>query len=130
MIDDDLGWKLAPSKTSTHHSRYFDTEYTTNSFGFRDKPRSTTKAAGSYRILLYGDSFIFGWGVNAGLRFADLIEARTPGLEMWNRAVPGWGLDQQIVLYQNEGETLPADEVIFFAGSGTLYRTRTAYVYS
>jgi hypothetical protein len=74
ILDDELGWKLAPSKTTTHHSLYFDTRYTTNSFGFRDKPRSTAKSDDAYRILLYGDSLIFGWGLNDGERFSDLIE--------------------------------------------------------
>jgi hypothetical protein len=89
ILDDELGWKLAPSKATTHHSRYFDTRYTTNSFGFRDKPRSTAKSDDAYRILLYGDSLIFGWGLNDGERFSDLIENERAGLEIWNLGVPG-----------------------------------------
>jgi hypothetical protein len=80
--------------------------------------------------VLYGDSSIFGWGVNAGERFSDLLEAATPGLEIWNHAVPGWGLDQEIVLYEKEGEALPADEVIFFVDGSTLSRIHFAYLYS
>ena len=130
VIDDELGWKLATSKTSTHHTRYFDATYTSNASGFRDKPRSVTKIAGNYRALLYGDSLIFGWGLNTGERFSDLWEVETPNLEMWNHGVPGWGLDQEILLYEKEGDKLFADEAIFFVGASTLSRIHTGYIYS
>ncbi|MGB6706278.1 MAG: SGNH/GDSL hydrolase family protein [Pseudolabrys sp.] len=130
ILDDELGWKLAPSKTTTHHCLYFDTGYTTNSFGFRDKPRSTAKSDDAYRILLYGDSLIFGWGLNDGERFSDLIENERAGLEIWNLGVPGWGLDQEILLNEKEGKLLHADEVIFFVGPSTLSRIHTGYLLS
>ena len=130
VIDDELGWKLAPSKTTKHHTRYFDARYTTNSFGFRDKPRSTVKSDGAYRILLYGDSLIFGWGLNEGERFSDLIENERASLEIWNTGVPGWGLDQEILLNEKEGKLLHADEVMFFVGASTLSRIHTGYLLS
>jgi hypothetical protein len=83
ILDDELGWKLAPSKATTHHSRYFDTRYTTNSFGFRDKPRSTAKSDDAYRIWLYGGSVIFGWGLNDGER---QISLKTRGL-VWKYGI-------------------------------------------
>ena len=130
VVDDELGWKLAPSKTTTHFSRYFDARYTTNAFGFRDKPRSTAKSDDAYRILLYGDSLIFGWGLNDGERFSDLIEKESADLELWNLGVPGWGLDQQILLNEKEGKSLHADDVMFFVGGSTLARIHTGYLFS
>ena len=129
IIDDELGWKLAPSKTAPHHTRYFDARYTTNSFGFRDKTRSTTKSDDTYRILLYGDSLIFGWGLNDGERFSDLIENEKTSLQIWNLGVPGWGLDQEILLYEKVGKLLHADDVMFFVGASTLSRIHTGYIY-
>ncbi len=73
-IDDYLGWKLRAGKSTIHHSRYFDVVYTINSLGFRDKPRNVLKDENVYRILLYGDSQIFGWGVPEDKRFSNLIE--------------------------------------------------------
>jgi len=130
IFDDELGWKLAPSKTTTHLSRYFDTRYTTNSFGFRDKARSIEKSDHAYRILLYGDSLIFGWGLNDGERFSDLLEKEKADLEIWNLGVPGWGLDQEILLNEKEGKLLHADDVMFFVGKSTLARIHTPHIFS
>lgn len=130
VIDDNLGWTLAPSAKSAHTTRYFDVSYTTNSFGFRDKARSIAKRDDNYRVILYGDSLIFGWGVKDSERFSDLIEDEGSGIEIWNQGVPGWGLDQEVVLYEKEGEALNANAAMLFVGASTLSRIHTGYVYS
>src|SRR6185295_12860692 len=45
-------------------------------------------------------------------------------------AIPGWGLDQEVVLYEKEGASLNADAAIFFVGATTLSRIHTDYIYS
>ncbi len=128
-IDEHLGWKLKAEKSGNHHSRYFDVVYTINSFGFRDKPRNVLKDESIYRILLYGDSQIFGWGVPQDRRFPDLIENQKQHLEIWNLAVPGYSLDQEILSYERDGNSLNADEAIFFVSGATLERIRHNYIY-
>jgi hypothetical protein len=128
-IDGYLGWKLKVGKSVTHHSHYFNVVYTINSLGFRDKPRNVPKGKNVYRILLYGDSQIFGWGVPEDKRFSNLIENQTQHLEIWNLAVPGYGLDQGILSYERDGKSLNADEIIFFVSENTLERTRYNYIY-
>jgi hypothetical protein len=71
--DNYLGWRLAKEKSGNHHSKYFDVIYTTNSLGFRDKERIIQKEYDKFKILLYGDSQIFGWGVSAEERFSNLL---------------------------------------------------------
>ncbi|MFC1825069.1 hypothetical protein ACFL9T_20345 [Thermodesulfobacteriota bacterium] len=128
-IDDYLGWKFKEGKNAIHHSRYFEATYRINTLGYRDRPRSLLKEAEIYRILLYGDSQIFGWGIPAQQRFSNLIEAQMPHLEMWNLAVPGYGLDQEVLSYEKQGQLFNADEVIFFVSQATLHRTRCDYIY-
>jgi hypothetical protein len=128
-IDDDLGWKFHPRTSGRHHSRYFNVVYTINSLGFRDKPREIAKHGETHRILLYGDSLIFGWGVLQQERFSDLTESRSHGLEIWNHGVPGYGLDQEILLYEKEGEALKANEAMFFVAGSSLHRLHTGYIY-
>src|SRR5215469_6578824 len=99
MVDDDLGWRLRPGTRARHHTRYFDVEYTTIASGFRDRPRALWPAPATQRIVLYGDSLVFGWGVPEGKRFSDLVEHQGQNLEVWNHAVPGYGLDQEILAY-------------------------------
>jgi hypothetical protein len=113
-IDNYLGWKLQAGKNAIHHSRYFDVVYSINALGYRDKPRNPSKDENIYRILLYGDSQVFGWGVPEDQRFSNVVEDQKQSLEIWNLAVPGYGVDQQILSYEKRGKSFSADEVIFF----------------
>src|SRR4030067_3666544 len=125
--DSYLGWRLAKEKSGDHHSKYFNVNYTTNSFGFRDKERIVKKENDKFRILLYGDSQIFGWGVPAEKRFSNLLEESLSDVEIWNLAVPAYGLDQQILLYQRDA--VDADAAIFFVTEYTLERIKYDYLY-
>jgi hypothetical protein len=128
-IDDYLGWKLSEGKNAIHHSRYFEATYRINALGYRDRPRNLLKDDEIYRILLYGDSQIFGWGIPAEKRFSNLIEAQKPHLEIWNLAVPGYGLDQEVLSYEKQGQLLNANEVTFLVSRDTLHRTHYDYIY-
>lgn len=128
-IDDYLGWKLSEGETAIHHSRYFEATYRINNLGYRDKPRNLLKGSESHRILLYGDSQVFGWGTAAEQRFSNLIEDQVPHLEIWNLAVPGYGIDQEVLSYEKQGQLFNADEVFFFVSRATLDRSRYDYIY-
>lgn len=129
-INNDLGWKLKAGKRAVHHSRDFDVVYKINILGYRDKPRKLSKEENIYRILLYGDSQVFGWGIPESQRFSNLIEDQRSSLEIWNLAVPGYGLDQEILSYEKDGRFLNADEVIFFVSESTLERIHYDYIYN
>jgi hypothetical protein len=128
-IDADLGWRLHPNTTVTHQTRHFTVTYTTNSFGYRDQPRAAGKNPGQARLLLYGDSQVFGWGVAKPQRFSDLLEARQPSLEVWNLAVPGYGFDQEIISYEKQAGSWQADAVVFTLTGTILERIRVGYLY-
>jgi hypothetical protein len=129
-ISDDLGWSLRPSKTARHRTRYFDVEYRINSMGFRDGPHARASVNRPYRIVLYGDSLVFGWGIPAQTRFSNLLEGEGRSLEMWNHAVPGYGLDQEVLLYEKEGRSLDVDEVMLFVSMSTLPRIHSGKIYA
>ena len=119
--DADLGWRLMPGAEGIDHSRYFNVTYSINALGFRDGPRTAVKHPGTDTILLYGDSVIFGWGIPVNERISIGCRATT---EIWNLAVPGYGLDQEILSYRRDGRPLGAEDVIFFVSSATLERLR------
>lgn len=125
--DDYLGWKLAKEKSVNHHSNLFDVNYTTNSFGFRDKKRAVKKKNDKFRILLYGDSETFGWGNPVEKRFSNLLEESLPNTEIWNLSVPAYGLDQEILSYQRDA--VEADAIMFFVSDYTLSRANYDYLY-
>jgi hypothetical protein len=128
-IDGRLGWRQRPNHTVTHRTRYFEVTYATNALGYRDVTRSDQKRPGQTRVLLFGDSQVFGWGVPQGLRFSDLLEARHPELEVWNHGVMGYGLDQQLLEYERWDNGWNPDAVVLFASPATLSRMDTGYVY-
>jgi hypothetical protein len=128
-IDDLLGWKLQPGKRATHRTRSFEVEYEANTHGHRDRPRDPARRTRSRRLLLYGDSQVFGWGVERAQRFSDLLEERLPAFEICNLAVPGYGLDQQVLAYERDGASWVADEVAFFVSPQTLGRVHTGFIY-
>jgi hypothetical protein len=123
-IDEHAGWKLRPGRAGVHRSRYFEVEYRVNHLGFRDPERDPVKRPGARRWLVYGDSQVFGWGLPAGERFTDVLEERLAGTEVWNLAVPGYGLDQQVIAYETWGIPYDADEVVFLVTPSTLSRNR------
>ena len=122
VIDGDLGWRLNPGTRVRHRSRYFDATYSINSFGSRDQDRDTTRAD-ARRILVFGDSQIFGWGVAAEQRATAIAERSLDRTEVWNMAVPGYGLDQEALAYLQRSDVLPAaTDVVFYVGSSTVRR--------
>jgi hypothetical protein len=129
-VDPALGWAFASGTRARHQTRYFDVTYTINDQGFRDGDRVRSKPPGTHRVVLYGDSLVFGWGLHDGERFSDLLERNNPTLEIWNHAIPGYGLDQEILAYQKEGDVVDADEVMLFVGVSTLSRVHAKYIYA
>jgi hypothetical protein len=128
LVDPELGWRLQQNLEVHHQSQYFDVLYRTNPKGFRDEPRTLEESGGQTHLLLYGDSQIFGWGLNPEERFSNLLEARISGLEVWNLGVPGYGLDQQILAY-GAPPTWPADLAMLYISEATLHRLRFSYLF-
>ena len=129
-IDERLGWTLRPGASGLHESRYFRADYRINAFGFRDRARLAAKPAGTRLHPAL-------WRL-AGVRLghsgrAALLEPRrsagAAGVEIWNLAVPGYGLDQEILAYELDGQRFEADEVVLLVSTETLSRLPYDYIY-
>ena len=116
VIDNVVGWKLSPNA----HRRY-DKEtqpyfIAINSKGLRDVEHSYDKPAGVYRIVVIGDSFVFGaGGVEPSKRFADILQASTKNTEVINMGVPAYGTDQEYLYLANEAMRYHPDLVLVCA---------------
>jgi hypothetical protein len=64
----------------------FSTQYVVNSLGVRDNQRSLTAP----EIVVAGDSYAMGWGVQQEESFAELLEQRT-GRRVLNTAIASYG---------------------------------------
>lgn len=91
----------------------YDYTYTNNSLGLRGPEIGQKKGQ---RILLLGDSFTYGIGVNDDQTFAVQLE-RLTGIEVVNAGNGGTGTDYALRFYETIGHTLQSDIVIlcFFA---------------
>lgn len=93
-----------PLFEATLSSAEYETRINTNSEGFRDVEHEVNKPAGVYRILVVGDSFTYGIGVEADETYPKVMERilnerRTDkGLEyeVFNLSAPAIGTLQEI----------------------------------
>jgi hypothetical protein len=74
-FDSELGEIPVPHQKGRQiHPGVYDFTYTNNSLGFRGAREYGPKKPGAFRILLLGDSFTYGIGVNDDQTFAVHLE--------------------------------------------------------
>jgi GDSL-like Lipase/Acylhydrolase family len=91
-----------------------------NSMGLRGREVAARKPDGVRRILVLGDSFVFGVGVNESSAFSSRLEAllnagQPNRYEVVSMGVSGYSTDQEYLLYQELGASLQPDIVILVA---------------
>jgi hypothetical protein len=109
-VNPDFGtWHVSHGRFR-HRRSCFDLVYTSNAFGMRHGPTALTSR--SPRVVVLGDSFVEGWGVDAAARFTDRLAALT-GFEHLNFGVAGdFGPTQALVLYRTLASRFAHDAVI------------------
>ncbi len=86
-----------------------------NSAGIRSaREYVKSKPTGTFRILVFGDSYAAGQFVSNDQRFTELLERRVPNLEVINFGLEGTGTDQQLLIYENVARDYEHDLVILF----------------
>ncbi len=106
-FDPDLGLISVPNHHGTRSfPGIFSYHFTNNSMGLRGSREYSEKPEG-LRILLLGDSFTYGIGVNDDQTFAHITEKNlkdvTPHLEVMNAGVPSTGTDYALRFYTARG---------------------------
>ncbi|MBI4830355.1 MAG: SGNH/GDSL hydrolase family protein [Candidatus Lindowbacteria bacterium] len=80
----------------------FDVRVTQNSRGLRDSEKSLAASPGIRRIVVLGDSFAWGTGVENGEIFSRILQELIPDSETINLGVRGYGTVQQLVRLETE----------------------------
>ena len=117
-FDRYLGWKNKPLAEGSFATPDSKTFVRINSKGLRDQEYEYAKPAGVYRILVLGDSFAWGYGVEQGKNFTDrleeLLNKSVAGnlVEVINAGVSGYGSDQELLLLEREGMKYQPDLVL------------------
>lgn len=88
QYDPLLGWANTPRMEGIFERKNFTTYVKINTDGMRYNHDIGEKK--TFRVAVLGDSFAWGFGVEANQRFTEIIE-KDRGIEMLNFAVPGYG---------------------------------------
>lgn len=116
--DGVLGYVHRPDWATVHQTEDFRVTVHTNALGLRGAPAKATKARGTYRILLIGDSFAFGFGVEDDETFAAVLARSLPPppgykrVEVLNAGVAGWSADQYLLFLETRGFAWRPDLVL------------------
>ena len=117
VYDARLGWRLLPKITKVDPQWSASLPATTNSDGWRDAEFAAEPTPGKTRVVALGDSFTFGYGVDYGDRFTEVLEARRD-VDVLNLGVFAYGTDQELLAYVHHGRPLDPDLVLLTAYLG------------
>jgi len=109
-----LGWAHRPGQSGTLDHPDFSVRVEISAQGLRDREYPLERAPGRRRMLVLGDSFAWGFGVERDRVFDALLEARHPDWEIVNAAVSGYGTDQQLLYFERRGLRFQPDVVVLF----------------
>jgi len=115
--DSLLGWAHQPGQVGIFETPQFRTTVHINQKGLRDSDHLYERTHDTRRILVLGDSFAWGYGVEVAQRFSQLLET-SMGVEVINAGVSGYSTDQELLWFRGEGIKYKPDLVLlFFAGN-------------
>jgi len=108
--------RLKVMKPNTH-MKIYGVEVQTNDLGFRDHRGSVPpKAPGEFRIIVLGDSFTFGPGVDYEHIYTSLLREQLqrghPQVTVINLAVEGYNIIQYAAVLEEVGLSLQPDAVL------------------
>ena len=112
VYDSLLGWRNIPNWRATTRGK----KLSINSRGLRGREITYDKPAGVNRILVLGDSFIWGYGVADEEVLTEVLAERlqkgSGHYEVLNGGVSGWGTDQEYLFLKEEGFRYRPDIVV------------------
>jgi len=114
--DEVLGYVLKRSYQGRHATDEFDVLVRTNALGLRDNLTLVGKLEGTYRVLVTGDSFAYGWGVEMEeawpWRLERALDSDERPVEVVNAGVPGWSPDHVWVWLTTRGFAFEPDLLV------------------
>ncbi len=112
--DPELGLVLKPNVRFRNSAPEFSIDVQTNSLGFRAPEFDRLTASGKPRVVITGDSFPWGHGVEEKDRAVDMIAGKLPEATWLNLSVPGTGTDQHLLNFFKNGVGLAPSVVVEF----------------
>jgi lysophospholipase L1-like esterase len=120
-FDPEAGWRCLPDVDVRYeHPGSFNVRVRCNSRGLRDREHAETKPAGVQRIVVLGDSFMWGYGVENEEMFSTVLERCLPNTETINFGVNGYSTVQELVRLENEGFRYAPDWIVLMFSDNDL----------
>ncbi len=108
-----VGWLPRRNVAGVHTKPgSFATTFRTNSHGLRDREHPLEKPPSGTRIVVVGDSFTWGYGVNDDKVYPRVLEPLLEGVEVINLGVTAFGTKQEFDYLKLEGLRYGPDIVI------------------
>lgn len=89
-FDSRLGWANKAGVTGVYKRSEFSYTISINDLGMRQKAVAKEKAAGMFRIVALGDSFLWGIGVPDEERVSEVLQRELKSVEILNLGVSGY----------------------------------------
>lgn len=107
------GYKVLTSGArGTNYGQEYSVEVVGNEYGYREGTWPKHPTAGKV-VWLFGDSFAFGWGVEAHQTFAALLSEQ--GFAVYDLGIPGDGWEEYLYRLDWAKANLPKPNFIFVA---------------
>lgn len=111
-INKDFGIWREPNDAYVHRLLCFEATYSSNSHGARDRERNF-QSKNTKRVVVLGDSFVEGYGIEREHRMTDLLEEET-GIEHLNFGLSEAGSIQEWLLYKTMASKFDHTDVFVF----------------
>ena len=112
---DVLGWFNVPDTDEVIPWGPRQVRVAHNSLGFRDQSMAPAPSGG--RVLVLGDSFAYGFGVDQAELATELLDRALPDVDIVNMGVNGFSTDQSLLLLEDQGHRLKPTVVLLMAFS-------------
>ncbi|HET9482132.1 MAG TPA: GDSL-type esterase/lipase family protein [Candidatus Polarisedimenticolia bacterium] len=112
-VDPPMGFSLEPDSTQLLVSGgAYTFRAKINAMGLRDIEHSREPAPGVPRVLVLGDSFMYGQGVAMDRTLPRRLQEHLPGTEVINAGIPGYDLGQEYLYYRERMRAYRPDLVL------------------
>lgn len=119
--------KKSDNYNGTYYARQdYSTKVRINSLGFRNDEYTIKKEENTYRIIILGDSYVYGYGLNLHETFFKKLEKKLNknsdiNYEVWNIGVPSWSTIIQYLVIKNKILEYSPDNVIIMFDQSDLF---------
>ncbi len=130
QFDAELGWSHVAGGRGRLVTPEFDIDIEINEDGLRSPAHQRQKGEGVRRVLVFGDSFAEGWGVESGQMLSTRLQAclrdRGEAVEVLNFGVAGYGTDQAYLLFEKLGKVYQPDLVVLLFYGNDLWNNASS----